>query len=80
MLFSASKTVPHSKFLATHLEGGGGTGPEIHFSGTGPVTFLGGTILAWGARLQTASRGAVPAPVLDKWFCRQIIKLHSAGE
>ena len=28
----------------------GGTGPEMHSSGTGPVTFFRGTILAWGAQ------------------------------
>ena len=26
----------------------GSTGPKIHSSGTGPVTFFWGTILAWG--------------------------------
>ena len=46
-----------------------GTGPEMHSSGTGPVTFFRGTSLAWGAqaviwggaRPRNAPRGAGPA-------------------
>ena len=29
---------------------GGGTDPEMHSSGTGPVTFFWGTTLAWGGQ------------------------------
>ena len=40
----------------------GGRDPEMHSSGTGPVTFFRGTILTWGAWPRNAPRGAEIAP------------------
>ena len=53
--------------LYPQLGGGGSTGPEMHFSGTGPVTFIWGTIFAW--------RGAFLALGAQLKFSRLVVAI-----
>ena len=50
----------------------GGTGPEMHYSGTMPITFFWGTILAWEAHISrlggtSSDFGGGTAPKCPPW-------------
>ena len=58
----------------------GGTGPERHSCGTGPVAFLGGTTLAWGAHFLLGTHSPEIPPWRRAWGGRIVNERNSYSE